>query len=588
MNIAFISNSHEACGVGQFGRLMSDAMCRFSSHSIYNFFIKDHQELISVKEKVLESDIIVVNYHPETIPFFNGSYLPQIKHIPVIGVIHEWNYTSFNLYSEDANKFHYRIHLDPTLVSAVPNVFSSLRIVPDVKVDLAHNETLTIGIAGFATTPKDYSQIIDRVFKSFQKAIVRFHIPMGEFVDNRLFTGFRENLLKITPPSIKLEFSHEFLSVEQLVNEFLSKNDMNICSYIKQHASGGIASAPDLYIAAERPIAFSTSNMFRHIKFYAPELFWDDNDLDSILAHGSSKVRQLKDMWTPQKAANRYDEIFNQVFEDWKKPQTARFNTILNDTMRKHYDDDINEISKLCPLEFSRKIPEANIQQAFVKSVVEKFAKPKSRILAVGCHEDTAFFSLEQKGFSVEGIDPLINRSLDEHFKYWNNTKPYDVIFSTSVIEHVENDTLFINKIAKMLAPGGIAIITMDFKEDQKDSDPIIGCNYRFYTTQYLLNKIIPSMSYCRLIDFYDWNKHPQDFVYSGYRYSFAALVFQKKIEVTDLDKYQHNMVENILQTQVKWQGIHQENQSSNQLLKFRLLSRLKLFVKKTINFLTK
>src|SRR6185436_10719095 len=97
--------------------------------------------------------------------------------------------------------------------------------------------------------------------------------------------------------------------------------------------------------------------------------------------------------------------------------------------------------------EMSRKIPEANIQQAFVfetvRNLSRKFSAP--RILSVGCYEDTAYLGLQKLGIAVDGIDPLLNYDLSTFL-----TKPgvrenkYDIIFSTSVIEHVHDDSRFV------------------------------------------------------------------------------------------------------------------------------------------------
>ena len=81
--------------------------------------------------------------------------------------------------------------------------------------------------------------------------------------------------------------------------------------------------------------------------------------------------------------------------------------------------------------------------------------------------------SLKKMGYTVEEIDPMINYSLQEYF-----TKPttlknsYDIIFSTSVIEHDPDDESFIRCISDLLAPGGMAVITCDYKEDWKPGEP--------------------------------------------------------------------------------------------------------------------
>ena len=62
--------------------------------------------------------------------------------------------------------------------------------------------------------------------------------------------------------------------------------------------------------------------------------------------------------------------------------------------------------------------------------------------------------SLIKMGFTVEEIDPMINYSLQEYFTKPTTVKnSYDIIFSTSVIEHDPDDESFIKCIADLLAP---------------------------------------------------------------------------------------------------------------------------------------
>jgi len=91
------------------------------------------------------------------------------------------------------------------------------------------------------------------------------------------------------------------------------------------------------------------------------------------------------------------------------------FNIVLDDVERKRYESSIQELKDRCPEIMKRKIPEANVQQAFVKDAVEHFSRNKKdlNILCVGCYEDTAYEALKAKGYNVTGIDPFINIDLN-------------------------------------------------------------------------------------------------------------------------------------------------------------------------------
>jgi SAM-dependent methyltransferase len=142
---------------------------------------------------------------------------------------------------------------------------------------------------------------------------------------------------------------------------------------------------------------------------------------------------------------------------------------------------------------------------------------------------DTAVSGLKRMGCTVDEIDPLLNYDLDE-FMHKPSTKPssYDIIVSTSVIEHVKNDELFLKQIAELLSPGGIAVLTCDYNDQYKNGDPIPSVDYRFYTQADFKERLLPKLPGCSLIDTPQWDCPDPDFIYERYRYTFATLVFKK------------------------------------------------------------
>jgi 2-polyprenyl-3-methyl-5-hydroxy-6-metoxy-1,4-benzoquinol methylase len=209
----------------------------------------------------------------------------------------------------------------------------------------------------------------------------------------------------------------------------------------------------------------------------------------------------------------------------------SNFNRILDNSARQEYDKAIKVLFDLVPSIMSRKIPEANVQQAFVLDTVQKFAYSlsKARILCIGCFEDSAAEGLEKLGYRIEGIDPVLNYDLKSFFnRFPKKRNYYDIIFSTSVIEHVENDELFITQIASLLAPGGVAILTADFNDQYKSGDCIPQEDFRLYTQKDFKERLLPLLKNCSLVDKPQWACPNPDFVYAGCNYTFATLVFRK------------------------------------------------------------
>lgn len=204
-------------------------------------------------------------------------------------------------------------------------------------------------------------------------------------------------------------------------------------------------------------------------------------------------------------------------------------NKILTDADRESLQPMIDKMWEACPEMMSRKITEANVQQAFVlNEVMKSYNDGKFFTLSVGCFEDTAYCYLKAKEASVVGIDPSINFDLHTYAKETN--KRFDVIFATSVIEHVENDLEFMEDMCNLLEKGGVGILTTDFKEDYKLGDP--SPNLRFYTTADLEGlAFIINKCGCELVDTPDWSGE-DNFIFHGHHYSFATFVFRKNSDV--------------------------------------------------------
>lgn len=213
------------------------------------------------------------------------------------------------------------------------------------------------------------------------------------------------------------------------------------------------------------------------------------------------------------------------------KPRT-QFNRILDDRARFEYADALKELGRLAPEVIARKIPRANIQQAFVFDTVRRLAKERTnpRILCVGSFEDTAAVSLKQIGVVMEEVDPAVNNMTLGDFYALPTTQrgTYDIVFSTSVLEHVEDDETFVRQIADLLAPGGVCVLTCDFKEGYRKGDPLISADYRFYTKEDLAGRLMSKLPDCRLLDSPSWDCPHPDFELAGFQYTFATLVFKK------------------------------------------------------------
>ena len=202
-------------------------------------------------------------------------------------------------------------------------------------------------------------------------------------------------------------------------------------------------------------------------------------------------------------------------------------NRLLVDADRKLLQDRIELMFKHAPEMMSRKITEANVQQAFILDTVLELAGKDASILCVGSFEDTVMETLVKLGYNVFGIDPEINFSLEQYFN--DSFKRYDIIFATSVIEHVKEDEKFLSQICDMLKPNGLGIITCDFNNEYVSGALVPATVVRQYTRYDLedrMQRVLRSHG-CSLYGRSDWTAKP-DFIYQGYLYSFATFVFKR------------------------------------------------------------
>lgn len=204
-------------------------------------------------------------------------------------------------------------------------------------------------------------------------------------------------------------------------------------------------------------------------------------------------------------------------------------NRVLTDKDRLLYEPYSRIFWDKCPDMMARKFPRANVQQYFVYDTVKKLANEESSILSVGCYEDTAFEVLRTEYKSIVGIDPMIDYDLASYKSLFPNTK-FDIVFSTSVIEHVQDDEMFLDDICYLIKPGGYGVLTMDFNDSYKPGDRLPYTDVRFYTHYDLVYRLqqVLIKNNCVVLEPNNWIGEP-DFEYDGCVYSFATFVFKKE-----------------------------------------------------------
>jgi hypothetical protein len=505
----------KACGIAQFG-LNLEAVLKHSEKFTYAF----REPVTEVEYRMLldeyQPSFILWNYYPMTLPWVNLKVLNMARErgIRQASIFHEVPVTGFDAL----------IYPDPTFQPKSEHMvdwYSIGRPIPSVRketgtrfIDLDHP---IIGSSGFGFENKGYVRLVERVNEEFQHATIRFHLPYARWGDEH---GERARRVAdwcraAAKPSIKLEFIHDFKSPADYI-DWLAENDINAFLY-DEMPGRGIASTIDFALMANRPIAVTRTTMFRHLNHLCPSVCVEDRSLRDILKTGILPLMDIQKDFAPEKICAAMDAVVESVM-------AKRHNRLLTNEDRKHYEPMILEMRESCPDIMARKIPEANVQQAWVLDMVRR-TQAKS-ILCVGCFEDTAYHTLEVHGWDVEGIDPALDMSLSDYRRKVGTQFP--CVFATSVIEHVPNDEQFIRDLCDSLEYGGTCILTADFKEGWRKGQPVPATSVRFYTSADIvrIGKILTEKG-CYFIDKPDTSGAP-DFHYQGHNYSFIGLIFKK------------------------------------------------------------
>ncbi len=485
--------------------------------------------------------------------------------------------------------FDYYIAADPTLLLRNPFVYKTGRLVPEYTNNFAIPIIATIGSFGFGTPKKGFEKIVSRVQEEFDEAIIRLNIPFADFgdADGKQARQIASNCnALINKKGIKLDITHDFWDDNAMLN-FLAQNSINVFLY-EDSAGRGISSAIDISLAVQRPIAISNSSMFRHILQNTPSVCIETSNLKQIISKGFEPLKKLLVQWDAKNIKWEYERIFDSAIikhANFQKPKMGivrtvqshlrrilslpdksftwlrntnsatddtlevdttityspvvlsienSLNRILDETARILYAPAVKKLFELVPKTMAKKIAEANVQQGFVYDTVCRYLPQydQAKILCVGSYEDTASMGLIRMGLPVEEIDPMINYFLQEYVtKPTTQLNSYNIILSTSVIEHDPDDASFINCINNLLAPDGVAIITCDYKDGWKPGDDKPDVDARFYTQYDLKQRLLENMPDCYLVDEPHWECDNPDFHYLGkYVYTFATFVVKKKL----------------------------------------------------------
>ena len=585
--ILIVNNDKKQCGIYQHGISLYNILVKSKSFD-FEYVECNNSAVFLQSYKSSKPNIVIFNHNSTTMPWLN-KYIISKLNVPAISIIHTISQKIADNLTDSL--FDYFLTDDPTILLQNPYLFKYGRVIQPVIRDNFKSSIPIIGSFGLCLPNKGFERLVYLVQNEFDDAIINLHIPHSDY--NKKNDINENTIIKkckdiINKPGIKLNITTGFLEKNELV-DLMSKNSINAFLYDDDRGNGEqISGVMEYAISANRPIAITRCGMFRHFLTEYPNLcciedntfteiinldtdylnyfqnLWNENNViwdferiipDILLKYSTNYKRFIKPLKRLKrfyfKFYNRFEKTNTQKYvrKNWynefifkmnnsikfspTKIEPDSYNTILDNNYREFYKSQIQQIYQISNKSTERKIPESLVQHAFILDTIYKHIHSSGntpKILSIGSYEDSVTSCLKLLGYLVDTIDPILNYDLTTFMsKPTTQLGSYDIVFSTSVLEHVEEDEFFMNNMAKLLKSNGIGVITCDFKKDYKKGDPKLNIDFRFYTKNDLEKRIIPNLVNCELLSNSNWDYIKPDFFHSGHNYSFASLAFRKK-----------------------------------------------------------
>jgi len=283
--------------VHEFGISVADALRKSTNYTFVYAECSSPEELLEFVTRE-DPQAIIYNYYITTLPWVEKELLRKIG-IPSLGIMHEVSQTAADL--ADTSLFDYHIAPDPTLVTDNPIVFKTGRLIPKYSNEFSLPQVTTIGSFGFASQGKGFARLIIAVQEEFDDAVIRLHIPRGDFINANVKDVVEQCQRLIVKPGIKLIATHDFLERPQLF-DFLAQNTLNAFFYERLDGRG-ISSTIEMALAVRRPIAITRSTMFRHVLSTDEPISIEGDDKMSFVQEFTLRWKRKKYL---QRQANKF------------------------------------------------------------------------------------------------------------------------------------------------------------------------------------------------------------------------------------------------------------------------------------------
>jgi len=309
MNVLFLNHKKKQCGVYQYGLRLYNILKKTKEINYIYIEIETYEEYkICIS---YDYNFIIYNFHSCTMDWLNINSIQKL--VKNIGIVHESNTNFFDIICEinPIGNSKYNIprpifeNIDELLLNYKP---SNIKIKEFI--EYSEKDVPIFGSFGFGFENKGFEKIVKIVNDQYDKAIIKFVIPEGDFViDTKQLNIQRFNeLSKINiKEGIKLMIINDFLTNDDILH-FLKKNTMNIFLYDYMYGRS-ISSTIDYAISVKVPIGISDSFMFRHI--YSDEICLYKTSIENCLKNSVKYLEKFLNYYSHENIIYRFKEILN-------------------------------------------------------------------------------------------------------------------------------------------------------------------------------------------------------------------------------------------------------------------------------------
>lgn len=307
MFFLFLNHKKHQCGVYQYGLRVYDILKECKKIQYHYVEIETREEYQNTLKQIEANHTIngiVYNFHGSTMPWLNPDTIQ--KKYKNIGIPHEYRDSNLSMFNKviDIEEMDFRNPgrlsfprpIYENMNARLKNYQPSSQTIADF-IHYSKADTPIFGSFGFGFGNKGFHKIVQLINQQYDKAIIKFVIPVAHFDPNSMYTIQHANFTchqYNQKSGIELHICNEFLTNEDILY-FLKSNTMNLFLYDEMYGRG-ISSAIDYAISVEKPIGISNSYMFRH--FYDDSICLYNKTIRECLETSTDYCKKYLESWS--------------------------------------------------------------------------------------------------------------------------------------------------------------------------------------------------------------------------------------------------------------------------------------------------